>query len=96
MDEKKRADSSTVDLHPWPLPVSTRVLNIAKAVIGAALILILITQILPVNLLGGMMNHFFTILLLLSWAGPARRMMRRYTSGGRNNQSTEDPKTEDP
>ncbi|MBE0010897.1 hypothetical protein DXT87_14010 [Arthrobacter sp. AET 35A] len=70
-------------------------LNIAKAVIGAAMVLILIAQILPANLLGGMMNHFFTILLLLSWAGPARRMMRRYTSGGRNNQSPEDPKTED-
>ena len=90
MTRDKRDDISTLDLHPWPIPVSVGVLRIVKMVLGASMILILITQVLPVNLLGGMMNHFFTILLLLSWAGPARRMMRRYSAGGRNPQGTDD------
>ncbi|MHA7141738.1 MULTISPECIES: hypothetical protein [unclassified Arthrobacter] len=90
MSKSKRNDSSTVDLHPWPVPVNSRALHIAKMVLGAGMIVLLLTQVMPVNLLGGMMNNFFTIILLLSWAGPARRMMRRYSSGGRNNPPAEE------
>lgn len=90
MSTNNRDDSSTVDLHPWPIPVNSRALRIVKMVLGAGMIVILLTQVMPFNLLGGMMNNFFTILLLLSWAGPARRMMRRYSSGGRNNPSPDE------
>ncbi|MFD1848136.1 hypothetical protein [Arthrobacter flavus] len=90
MSNNKRNDSSTVDLHPWPIPVNSRVLHIAKLVLGAGMIVILLTQVMPVNLLGGMLNNLFTVILLLSWAGPARRMMRRYSAGGRNKPSAEE------
>lgn len=90
MSKNKRNDLSTVDLHPWPIPVNSRALHIVKLVLGAGMIVILLTQVMPANLLGGMLNNLFTIILLLSWAGPARRMMRRYSSGRRNNPSAEE------
>ena len=91
MEFSNRDDSPAVDYYAWPRPVNPRLLRIVKAVLGAAMVLVLLTQVVPANLLGGLSNHFFTILLLLSWAGPARRMMRRYTPGGRNSQTTDEP-----
>lgn len=91
MEFSDRDNSPAVDYFAWPRPVNPRLLKIVETVLGTALVLILLFQVVPANLLGGLSNHFFTILLLLSWAGPARRMMRRYTPGGRKPQTTDEP-----
>lgn len=82
MGIKNRQDSAGWDLHPWPRPLEPKVLRIVKSVLGGALVLILLFQALPPQLLRGLMDNLFTVLILLSWAGPARRMMRRSSPGG--------------
>ncbi|GAB3551332.1 hypothetical protein GCM10027404_20260 [Arthrobacter tumbae] len=71
----------------WPRPLSPQALKIIKNVLLGALVVTALVQIIPFQVLGGLANHLFTILLLLSWAGPARRFLRRRAAernGGRN------------
>ncbi|WP_035776103.1 hypothetical protein [Arthrobacter sp. H5] len=77
--EPTRSDNMPApDLFPWPRPVSPGVLKIGKKVLGIVMVLVVLAQLVPLQQIGGMMNHLFTIVLLLSWLGPARRYLSRF------------------
>ncbi|GAB3535657.1 hypothetical protein GCM10027403_13780 [Arthrobacter tecti] len=61
----------------WPRPLSAEALKAIKVVLIGGLVITAVIQIVPFQLLGGLANNFFTILLVLSWIGPARRYFRR-------------------
>lgn len=63
----------------WPRPLSEQALKAVKAVLLGTLVVIALVQIVPFQALGGLANHLFTVLLILSWIGPARRIFRRRT-----------------
>ncbi|WP_323959675.1 hypothetical protein GC088_14265 [Arthrobacter sp. JZ12] len=77
-----RNDASGSDvtaMFVWPRPLSPQALKAIKTLLLGALVIIALVQIVPFQVLGGMANHLFTVLLILSWVGPARRMFRRRT-----------------
>lgn len=61
----------------WPRPLSAQALKTIKTVLLGVLVVTALVQIVPFQMLGGLANHLFTILLILSWAGPARRFFRQ-------------------
>ncbi|NJC23901.1 hypothetical protein BJ994_002977 [Arthrobacter pigmenti] len=63
----------------WPRPLSAQALKAIKVLLLGGLVITAVIQIVPFQLLGGLANNFFTILLVLSWIGPARRYLRRRT-----------------
>ncbi|MDF9278779.1 hypothetical protein P4U43_13380 [Arthrobacter sp. EH-1B-1] len=76
MQRAHRHDELTAMIE-WPRPLSPQALKIIKNVLLGVLVVTALVQIIPFQVLGGLVNHLFTILLLLSWAGPARRFLRR-------------------
>ena len=74
----------------WPRPLSAQALKLIKTVLLGVLVVTALVQIVPFQLLGGLTNHLFTVLLLLSWAGPARRFFRSRT-GQRNGEPEDGP-----
>lgn len=81
----------------WPRPLSAQALKTIKTVLLSVLVVTALVQIVPFQMLGGLANHLFTILLILSWAGPARRFFRqradRSSTGG---SSTDESNTDGP
>lgn len=81
----------------WPRPLSAQALKTIKTVLLGVLVVTALVQIVPFQMLGGLANHLFTILLILSWAGPARRFFRqradRSSTGG---SSTDESNTDEP
>lgn len=61
----------------WPRPLSAQALKVIKTVFLGVLVITALVQIVPFQVLGGLANNLFTIILILSWAGPARRFFRR-------------------
>lgn len=70
-------NNTATEIFEWPRPLSTQALKAVKAVLLGVLILTALVQIVPFQLLGGLANHVFTIILILSWVGPARRLLGR-------------------
>lgn len=78
----------------WPRPLSAQALKVIKTVLLGVLVITALVQIVPFQVLGGLANNLFTIILILSWAGPARRFFRRQAEE-RKEQRNEGPATED-
>lgn len=76
MQRAHRHDDVTAMIE-WPQPLSPQALKIIKNVLFGVLVVTALVQIIPFQVLGGLANHLFTVLLLLSWIGPARRFLRR-------------------
>ena len=76
MQRAQRHDEVTPTIE-WPRPLSAQALKTIKAVVLGVLVVTALVQIVPFQVLGGLANHLFTIILILSWAGPARRFFRR-------------------
>ncbi len=81
----------------WPRPLSEQALKLIRGVSLGALVIIGLLQVIPLQLIGGLANHFFTLFLILSWLGPARRFFRRRSADnneGRNEERNEGPAPE--
>lgn len=78
----------------WPRPLSAQALKTVKTVLLGVLVVTALVQIVPFQTLGGLANHLFTILLILSWAGPARRFFRRPADEA-NGERNDGPAAED-
>lgn len=76
MQRADRHDDGTAMIE-WPRPLTAQALKAIKSVLLGVLVITALVQIVPFQVLGGLANHLFTILLILSWAGPARRFFRR-------------------
>jgi hypothetical protein len=78
----------------WPQPLSAQALKVIKTVLLGVLVITALVQIVPFQLLGGLANNLFTIILILSWVGPARRFLRRRMEE-RNGERNEGPAAEE-
>ena len=76
MHRADRHDDVTAMIE-WPRPLSPQALKGIKVVLFGVLVITALVQIVPFQVLGGLANNLFTIILILSWAGPARRFFRR-------------------
>ena len=76
MQRAHRHDDVTAMIE-WPRPLSSQALKVIKTVLLGVLVITALVQIVPFQVLGGLANNLFTIILILSWAGPARRFFRR-------------------
>lgn len=92
MQRADRHDDGTAMIE-WPRPLSAQALKGIKTVLLGALVITALVQVVPFQVLGGLANHLFTILLILSWAGPARRFFRR-RSEERTDERNEGPAEE--
>lgn len=77
MQFRDRNTPTANELYQWPQPLSPTVLKVIKITVGLALVFTLLYQTLPPQGIGFLMNHLLTVLIFLSWAGPARRMLKR-------------------
>ena len=77
MQYQRQTGRAAGKFHLWPRPLSSGALRIAKALLGGALVLILLVQLLGTAGVGTLINNLFTVLFLLSLSGPARKLLRR-------------------
>lgn len=93
MQRANRHEEVTATLE-WPKPLSAQALKAVKTVLLSVLVITALVQILPFQVLGGLANNLFTIILILSWTGPARRYFRRRAEE-RNRERNEGPAAEE-
>lgn len=78
----------------WPRPLSPQALKAIKTVTLGVLVVTALVHVVPFQVLGGLANNLFTIILILSWAGPARRFFQRRAEE-RNEERNDGPAAEE-
>lgn len=64
---------------PWPRPISAPALGLVKKLLLLVAALVVVNQFLPADGFNVMFNELFTLLLVMSWLGPAGRLLARYS-----------------
>lgn len=83
-------DQSEPGFTPWPRPLSTQALGTVKKALLLVVVLVGAYQIVPVGNFGAAVSQAFTLLVILSWLGPAGRMLLQLS------RSRRDPRQEEP
>lgn len=92
--QRAHRDEEVTAMIEWPRPLSAQALKAIKTVSLGVLVVTALVQIVPFQVLGGLANNLFTIILILSWAGPARRFFQR-RAAERNEERNDGPAAEE-